>query len=65
MRSKLTTLLLVLTSLFLCGNAQIYTLEDKWIDCSNNAQLLDPYYSPGVTFTWTGPIKGAKPMDKV
>ena len=59
MRTTLTTLILVLTS-FIWGNAQTYTLEDKWVDCGNNTQLLDPYYSPGVTFTWTGSSKGGK-----
>lgn len=59
MRTTLTTLLLILTS-FLWGQAKTYTLEDKWVDCGNNAQLLDPYYSPGVTFTWTGSSKGGK-----
>lgn len=44
----------------LWGNAQTYTLEDKWVDCGNNTQLCDPYYSPGVTFTWTGSSKGGK-----
>ena len=59
MRTTLTTLLLILIS-FQWGKAQIYTLQDKWVDCGNNTQLLDPYYSPGVTFTWTGPSKGGK-----
>lgn len=59
MKTTLTTLILILVS-FLCGNAQTYTLEDRWVDCGNNTQLLDPYYSPGVTFTWTGASKGGK-----
>ena len=59
MRTILTTLLLIFVS-FQWGKAQTYTLEDKLVDCGNNAQLLDPYYSPGVTFTWTGPVKGGK-----
>ena len=59
MKTTLTTLILILTS-FLWGQAQTYTLEDKWVDCGNNTQLLDPYYSPGVTFTWTGSSKGGK-----
>ena len=59
MKTTLTTLILILVS-FLCGNAQTYTLEDRWVDCGNNTQLLDPYYSPGVTFTWTGSSKGGK-----
>ena len=59
MKTTLTTLILILVS-FLCGNAQTYTLEDRWVDCGNNTQLLGPYYSPGVTFTWTGSSKGGK-----
>lgn len=59
MRTTLTTLIIILAS-FLWGNAQTYTLEDKWVDCGNKAQLLDPYYSPGVTFTWDGPVKDGK-----
>ena len=59
MKTTLTTLILILVS-FLWGNAQTYTLEDRWVDCGNNTQLLDPYYSPGVTFTWTGSSKGGK-----
>ena len=58
MRKTLTTFI-ILTS-FLWGNAQTYTLEDKWISCGSNAQLLDPYYSPGVSFTWSGTTKGGK-----
>lgn len=58
MRTTLT-LILILTSI-LWGKAQTYTLEDKWVDCGNNAQLLDPYYSSGVTFTWSGSTKGGK-----
>ena len=59
MKTTLTTLILILVS-FLWGKAQTYTLEDRWVDCGNNTQLLDPYYSPGVTFTWTGSSKGGK-----
>lgn len=59
MKTTLITLILILVS-FLWGKAQTYTLEDRWVDCGNNTQLLDPYYSPGVTFTWTGSSKGGK-----
>ena len=59
MKTKLLTLFLFLT-LFINGFSQTYTLEDKWVSCGNNAELLDPYYSPGVTFTWTGPVKNGK-----
>ena len=59
MKTKLLTLFLFLT-FFINGFSQTYTLEDKWVSCGNNAELLDPYYSPGVTFTWTGPVKNGK-----
>lgn len=59
MKQTLTTLILIL-NLFLYCQAQTYTLEDKWVDCGNNIQLLDPYYSSGVTFTWTGSAKDGK-----
>lgn len=59
MRTSFLTLLLIFIATH-WGNAQPYTLEDKWVDCGNNTQLLDPYYSPGVTFTWTGSSKGGK-----
>ncbi len=59
MRSTITSLFLILTS-FLCSKAQTYTLEEKWVDCGNNIQLLDPYYTPGGTFTWTGSSKNGK-----
>ena len=42
------------------GWAQTYTLKDKWVDCGNGVQLLDPYYSDGVTFTWDGPSRNGK-----
>ena len=40
--------------------SQTYTLRDKWVDCGNGCQLLDPYYSDGVTFSWEGPSKEGK-----
>ena len=40
--------------------AQTYTLYEKWVDCGNGCQLLDPYYSDGVTFTWDGSVKNGK-----
>lgn len=45
MRQKIITLLILITSVF-WSNAQNYTLQDKWVRCGNNAELLDPYYSP-------------------
>ena len=40
--------------------AQIYTLSDKWVPCGNSCELLDPYYSEGVTFEWGGGCKDGK-----
>ncbi len=40
--------------------SQTYTLENKWVDCGNNVQLNDPYYSPGVTFQWSGASSDGK-----
>ena len=59
MKTKLLVLFIFLATI-LYGHSQTYTLEDKWVSCGNNAELLDPYYSPGVTFTWTGPVKNGK-----
>ena len=62
MRKKL---LLLIFALLLCNfiGAQTYTLESKWVNCGNNVQLLDPYYSDGVSFEWTGPSKNGKAKD--
>lgn len=59
MKKKLSILIIILA---LCGSiwAQTYTLESKWVDCGNNVQLQDPYYSPGVSFQWTGGSKNGK-----
>lgn len=40
--------------------AQTYTIEDQWVNCGDNVQLIDPYYSPGVSFQWTGSSKNGK-----
>lgn len=45
---------------FLCGAENVYTLNEQWIDCGNGVQLLDPYYSTGITFTWDGSSKNGK-----
>lgn len=45
-------------------SAQVYTLCDKWVDCGNNCQLLDPYWKDGVTFTWTGSSVNGKAHGK-
>ena len=63
MRSTITSLFLILTS-FLCSKAQTYTLEEKWVDCGNNIQLLDPYYTPGVLLLGQAHLGMGKPMVK-
>lgn len=45
-------------------SAQTYTLRDEWVDCGNDCKLLDPYYSEGVTFTWTGSSVNGKAHGK-
>lgn len=55
-----TTILIVALMMGTTVMAQTYTLCDKWVDCGNSCQLLDPYYSEGVTFTWTGPSRNGK-----
>ena len=57
---KRALFLLFLVAHSLLGLTQTYTLKDKWVDCGNGCQLLDPYYSDGVSFTWKGPSKGGK-----
>ena len=51
---------LFIAALSLSVFSQTYMLRDKWVDCGNGCQLLDPYYSEGVTFSWKGPSKGGK-----
>ena len=59
-------LLTCITAIFFCiccvlsSYAQIYTLNEQWVECGNSCKLLDPYYSPGVTFEWTGGQKDGK-----
>ena len=38
----------------LVANAQSFTLNEQWVSCGNSCKLLDPYYSDGVSFEWTG-----------
>ena len=45
-------------------SAQPWTLYEKWVDCGNGIQLLDPYYSDGVSFEWTGGSKNGKAHGK-
>ncbi len=59
MRKTILSLIWLVTSFLWCSG-RVYTLEDKWVDCGNGVELLDPYYSPGVSFTWTGSSKGGK-----
>ena len=53
--NRLRIALLALLS-FVCifNEAQTYTLNEQWVSCGNSCMLLDPYYSDGVTFEWTG-----------
>ena len=59
MKQKILSLVLALI-MSITMKAQTYTLEDKWVNCGENIQLLDPYYSPGVSFQWTGSSKQGK-----
>lgn len=59
MKRILLTLILVVATL-LCVTAQTYTLDEQWVSCGSDVQLLDPYYSKGVTFTWSGSSIGGK-----
>lgn len=59
MKKFLYSLVLSMVLPFLCYS-QTYTLKEKWVDCGNSCQLLDPYYSEGVTFEWTGESKNGK-----
>ena len=45
-------------------NAQNYTLKEQWVSCGNSCQLLDPYYSEGVSFEWNGGCKDGKAHGK-
>lgn len=37
------------------------TLKDQWVKCNDNGcELLDPYYSEGVTMEWSGNCSGGK-----
>lgn len=51
---------LILIAFSLSVFPQPYTLREKWVDCGNGCQLLDPYYSDGVTFSWDGSSNGGK-----
>lgn len=59
-RSWISMTLFLLILPFVCGAAPVYTLCEEWVDCGNGVRLLDPYYSPGVTFKWEGPAKDGK-----
>lgn len=58
MKRQLFFLFIVVFSLPIFS--QTYTLREKWVDCGKGCQLLDPYYSEGVTFSWDGASKGGK-----
>lgn len=57
---RISVIFLLLFVLLFNLQAQTYTLLEKWVDCGNGCQLLDPYYSDGVTFTWDGSVKNGK-----
>lgn len=59
MKKFLFSLILSMVMPFLCYS-QTYTLDEKWVNCGDNVQLLDPYYSSGVSFKWTGSSKNGK-----
>ena len=59
MNKKLFSLLFLFIA-FICGAEPVYTLNEQWVDCGNGVKLLDPYYSPGVTFKWNGSAVGGK-----
>ncbi len=59
MKQKILLLIFALVMSITLG-AQTYTLEEKWVNCGDNVELLDPYYSPGVSFQWTGSSKNGK-----
>ena len=53
-------LTLVFCAFSMSSLAQTYTLFDKWVPCGNSCELLDPYYSEGVSFEWDGGCKDGK-----
>lgn len=57
---RISVFILLFFVLLLNLHAQTYTLFEKWVDCGKGCQLLDPYYSDGVTFTWDGSVKNGK-----
>lgn len=56
---SITTILFILCTTLLTF-ADNYTLSEKWVDCGNGCQLLDPYYKDGVTFIWNGSSRKGK-----
>jgi S1-C subfamily serine protease/antitoxin component YwqK of YwqJK toxin-antitoxin module len=51
---------MLLSMAFVSGWADNYTLCEHWVDCGNSCQLLDPYYTEGVSFTWSGSVTNGK-----
>lgn len=49
-----------ITSSGLESYAQSYTLNEQWVPCGDSCELLDPYYSEGVSFEWSGGSKDGK-----
>ena len=60
MRTFFRVIALFLVICSFSTKAQTWTLCEKWVDCGNGVQLLDPYYSEGVTFEWQGGSKNGK-----
>lgn len=57
---RILLILVLCIAATLSAFGQTYTLCDKWVDCGNSGQLLDPYYSEGVTIKWNGNLKNGK-----
>lgn len=52
---------LIICFLALVNSIYGQTLQDKWISCNNEGcQLLDPYFSDGVTVKWDGKCTNGK-----
>lgn len=58
--TRLIITFMLLFMAFMNGWAENYTLCEHWVDCGKNCQLLDPYYTDGVSFTWSGSAVNGK-----
>ena len=62
-KRRIVTLVLVIVFSLTYGlesYAQSYTLNEQWVPCGDSCELLDPYYSEGVSFEWSGGSKDGK-----